>query len=116
MLSLHNSTFPSSLIAKIHDSIHLLSLEQRRQKQLLNIMFIQARKGRSREIINVNTRRQQKYVFKLESKMGGKYQKSPYFLGTRLWDNIDKESQELPCKFAFKKKIDSLYKKYSPLL
>ena len=103
-------------IAKIHDSIHLLSLEQRGQKQLLNIMFIQARKGRSREIINVNTRRQQKYVFKLESKMGGKYQKSPYFLGTRLWDNIDKESQELPCKFAFKKKIDSLYKKYSPLL
>ena len=42
------------------------------------------------------TRRQAKYVFKLETKMGGKYQKSPYVLGTRLWDSMDKESQDLP--------------------
>ena len=48
--------------------------------------------------------------------MGGKYQKSPYFLGTRLLDAMDKASQDLPCKFAFKKKVDSMYKKYSPLL
>ena len=48
--------------------------------------------------------------------MGRKYKKSPYFLGTRLWDNIDKERQELPCKFAFKKKIDAMYTKYNPLL
>ena len=48
--------------------------------------------------------------------MERKYQKSPYVLGTRLWDIMDKESQDLPCKFAFKKKVDSMYKKYSPLL
>ena len=88
-----------------------MSLEQRRQKQLLNIMFNQARKGIARNVTNVNTRRQAKYVFKRDTKMGRKYQKSPYFLGTRLWDNIDKETQELPCKFAFKKKIDLMYKK-----
>ena len=103
-------------IAKLHDTIGLLSLEQRRQKQVLNIMFIQALKGRSREITNVNTRRQAKYVFKLETKMGRKYQKSPFFLGTRLWDSIDKETQDLPCRYAFKRKIESLYKKYSPLI
>ena len=51
-------------VAKIHDSVNLLSLEQRRQKQLLNLMYIQARKGRSRAITNVNTRNQTKYVFK----------------------------------------------------
>ena len=103
-------------IAKIHDSIGLLSLEQRRQKQLLNIMFIQSKKGKSRDVTNVNTRRQAKYVFRVETKMGKKYQKSPYFLGTRLWDALEKTTQDLPCKYAFKKYIDSLYKRYNPLI
>ena len=103
-------------VAKLHDSIGLLSLEQRRQKQLLNIMFIQALKGKSREITNVNTRRQTKYVFKTETKMGRKYQKSLFSLGTRLWDVVDKDSQDLPCKYAFKRKVESLYKKYNPLI
>ena len=47
-------------ITNLHDTIGLLSLEQRKQNQLVNIMFIQALKGRSREITNVNTRRQTK--------------------------------------------------------
>ena len=83
----------------LHDSISLLSLEQRRQEQLLNIMFNHARNGIARNVTNVNTRRQ-----KLDTKMCRKYERSPYFLGTKLWDNIDKESQDLPCRFAFKKK------------
>ena len=33
-------------VKKLHDSIKLLSLEHRRQKQLLDIMFNQASKGR----------------------------------------------------------------------
>ena len=103
-------------IAKIHDSIGLLSLEQRRQKQLLNLMFIQSIKGKSRLVTNINTRSQTKYVFNVPAKMGSKYQKSPYFLGTRLWNNLDKTTQELPCKFAFKKHIEYLYKKYNPLI
>ena len=105
-------------IAKIHDSVHvsLLSLEQRRQKQLLNIMFIQASNGKARAITNINTRSQNKYVFKVPTKVGHKYQKSSYFLGKRLWESLDKTTQDLPCRYAFKKHIDSLYKKYNPLL
>ena len=103
-------------IPKIHDSISLLSLEQRRQKQLLIIMHGQALKGNSRVVTNVNTRRQVKYVFKTENKMGRKYQHSQFFLGTRLWDFLAKKKQDLPCRYAFKKKISTLYKKYNPLL
>ena len=103
-------------VAKIHDSVGLLSLEQRRQKQLLNIMFIQAKKGKSRAATNVNTRSQAKYVFKVETKMGKKYQKSSYFLGTRLWDMLDKTTQDLPCRFSFKKHVNCLYKRYNPLI
>ena len=104
------------LIAKLHDDIGFLSLEQHRQKQLLSIMFIQARKGQSRNVTNMNTRSQTKYVFKTPTKMGQKYQKSSHYLGTRLWDALDKTTQELPCKYAFKRHIDSIYKKYNPLI
>ena len=65
-------------IPKIHDSISLLSLEQRQQKQLMNIMHGQALKGNERVVTNVNTRRQVTYVFKTETKMGRKYQHSPF--------------------------------------
>ena len=55
-------------IPKIHDSVGLLILEQRRQKQLLCIMCIHAKKGKSRSLTNVNTRSQTKYVFKPKQK------------------------------------------------
>ena len=68
------------------------------------------------KLSNVNTRSQSKYVFKTDVKMGRKYKRSPYFLGTRLWDSLDKSTQDLPCKFMFKKKIETIYKKYNTLL
>ena len=72
--------------------------------------------GRYRKVANRNTRSQTKYVFKLPVKMCQKYQRSPYCLGTRLWDSLDKTTQDLPCKYSFKKHVDSLYKKYNPLI
>ena len=75
-------------------------------------MYSQAKKGRSRSITNVNTRSQTKYVFKTDVKIGKNYQKSPYFRGTRLWDGLNKETQDIPCKYMFKRKIESLYKSY----
>ena len=42
-------------VPKQHDSIGLLSLKQRSQHKLLNIMFIQANKGCSRKVTNINT-------------------------------------------------------------
>ena len=102
----------------LHNSVHLLSLEQRRQKQLLKIMFIhvQAQKGCSRVVTNVNTRSQTKYVFKTETKIDRKYEKSSYYLGTRLWSGLDKETQDSDSIFCFKRKIDKLYNKFNPLL
>ena len=103
-------------IPVIHNSIHLLSLEQRRQKQILKIMYIQSQKGRSRAVTNVNTRSQTKYVFKTDTKIGKKYEKSPYYLGTRLWNGLDKVTQDSDSIYTFNKKICRLYNKYNPLL
>ena len=71
-------------IPVLHNSIKLLSLEQRRQKQLLKIMYVQSQKNRARALTNVNTRSQTKYVFQTDVKIGKKYEKSPYYIGTRL--------------------------------
>ena len=56
-------------IPKIHNSVRLLSLEQRRQKQLLIVMIIHTKKGKSRSVTNINTRSQTKNVFKTETKI-----------------------------------------------
>ena len=79
-------------------------------------MFIQAKKGRSRVVTNVNTRSQTKYVFKTETKIGRKYEQSSYYLSTILWNGLDRETQESDSIFSFKRKIDSVYKKYNPLI
>ena len=92
-------------IPDIHNSIRLLSLEQRRQKQVLKIMYIQAQKGRSHAITNVNSRSQTKYVFKTVTKIGKKYEKSPYYLGTRLWNGLDQISQESESIYTLNKKL-----------
>ena len=58
-------------------------------------MFSHAKQGKSRVITNVNTRSQTKYVFKTEAMISKKNEKSSCYLGTRLWNGLDKETQEL---------------------
>ena len=45
-------------------------------------------------VTNVNTRSQTKYVFKTETKIGRKYEKSSYYLGTILWNGLDRETKD----------------------
>ena len=48
----------------LHNSVKLLSLEQRRQIHVLKLIYLQAQKGRTHAV----TRSQTKYVFKTETK------------------------------------------------
>ena len=50
-----------------------------------------------------NTRSQQKYVFKVDAKIGNKYERSPYYVGTRLWNKLSKDIQFAENVFVFKK-------------
>ena len=67
-------------------------------------------------VTNVNTRSQTKYVFKTETKIGRKYEKSSYYLGTILWNGLDRETKDSDSIFSFKRNIDKMYKKYNPLM
>ena len=56
-----------------------------------------------RKVTNRATRQQEKYVFKADTKIGKKYEKSPYYLGTKLWDKLPKETHFAENVHEFKK-------------
>ena len=66
------------LIDLLHKKAKLLSLEQRGQKQLLTLMYIYSKNDNIRY---VPARATAKFIFKIESKIGTKYEHSPYYMG-----------------------------------
>ena len=65
---------------ELHNEAKLLSLEQRREKQLLILMYKLAQKGLLRKIAVRATRQQEKYIFKTDTKIGKKYEKFPFYV------------------------------------
>ena len=100
-------------IVDLHTRAKLSSLEQRRIRQLLRLQFLLYKKDTDSLVTRANTRSQQKYVFKVDAKIGKKYKRSPYYIGTRLWDKLSKDCQESDNIFVFKNKISRLYKCYN---
>ena len=74
------------LLNVMHKNANLISLEQRRCKQILSLMYKLSKNPENRKIGNRNTRQQEKYIFKTDSKIGTKYSNSPYYKGTKMWD------------------------------
>ena len=97
---------------ELHKKAKLLSLEQRRKTQLYTLMYKLSLRGMYRKIKNINTRKQQKYVFKTETKIGRKYEKSAYFIGTQMWDKLSKDVQLSMDVYEFKKNIAKMYKTF----
>ena len=59
-----------------------------------------------------NTRNANKFVFKTETKIGSKYENSPFYKGTKLWNGLNQEIQYSDNKWIFKSHINKVYKKY----
>ena len=97
---------------ELHKDANLLSLEQRREIQLYNLTYKLSKKGIARKVTNINTRNQQKYVFKTNVRIRKEYEKSPYFIGTQLWDKLPKETKFVNDIFEFKKEIAKQYRMY----
>ena len=52
-----------------------------------------------------NTRRSKHIVFKTDSKEGTLYKRSPYYVGTKLWDTLAAATIELLDIFSLKKTL-----------
>ena len=64
---------------------------------------------------NLVTRSADKIVFKVPGKISPVYECSPYYIGTKLWNDLSKSTQESHDIFVFEKEIDRMYKVYIKL-
>ena len=97
-------------IPKLHKKAHLLSLKQRWEKQLLSLMYIYSTKENVRLVRDRVTRNIDKFVFKTETRIGTKYENSPFYRGTILWNSLSKELQFADDIHIFKTEIAKMYK------
>ena len=89
-------------IKTLHTKAKLLSLDQRRQKQLLSLMYIHKNSSDVARIHNRNTRGADRYHFYLERYNTVKYKNSPYYKGSELWDMLLLSTIESETLFNFK--------------
>ena len=97
-------------IENLHAKARLLSLEQRLAKQVLTIMYKLSQNEENRKVPSRVTRTINKYVFRVDTKIGTKYANSPYYKGTQLWDKLPETVQKSESLFIFKKELDKIFK------
>ena len=100
-------------IERLHGGMKLVSLEQRRHMQCLNLMYRLSKKEVYIKNIDVNTRGNVKTKLRLMTKCSSKYIGSPLYRGATLWD---KDIQVLPHAKYFSKVISKNYQEYKDLL
>ena len=101
----------------MHNRANLLSLEQRRQIQVLCLMFIHKyRDLNARRIHHRMTRAANIYSFVRERYNCTKYRTSPYYKGSLLWDALPLVSKRCQTLLEFKKSLRIVYKTYSDVM
>ena len=103
-------------ICDLHSRCNIISLEQRRRIQLLLLMPKKSKDVSLHKIFVRNTRGSNRIVFKTDHYEGTLYKRSPYFLGSKLWDALPIVDIDLPDIFSFKKRLKSKNVKYVDLL
>ena len=96
----------------MHNRAHLLSLEQRRQKQLLHLMFIHKQRHNDARVYERQTRAAGTYTFTRERYNCVRYKNSPYYKGALLWDNLPIHVRTCETLLDFKKRLNSIFKTY----
>ena len=89
----------------LHDPSKIISLEQRRRIQLLVLMYTKSKDVTMHKVFANDTRNSRRIVFKTDSKEGGLYKRSPYFIGTKLWNLLPNDVIDLPDIFTFETRL-----------
>ena len=85
------------------------------RKQLLWLMYILSRDKAFHRILMRVTRSAGKIVFKLPKKITPISEHSPFYVRSKVWDELSIAIQEFGDKFAFKKEIDRMNRVYVKL-
>ena len=89
--------------------------EQRMRVQLLWLMYMLSKDVSFLKVPNRITRRVDRIVFNVPNRILSVYERSPYYVGTKLWDDLPNHVQELDNVFAFKKEIRRRHRTYVKL-
>ena len=100
----------------MHSRCNIISLEQRRRAQLLLLMYKKSKDPGLHKVFPRNTRVSKRLVFKTDRYEGTLYNRSPYFVGAKLWYTLSLSYIELPDIFSFKKRLKTKNVKYVDLL
>ena len=103
-------------IEDIHSRCKIISLEQRRRNQLLLLMYKKSRDLSLHKVFQRNTRQSTRMAFKTANYQGTLYKRSPYFVGSKLWDSLPQHDIEVPDIFMFKARLKRMPKAYIDLL
>ena len=103
-------------IDRLHHEMGLISIEQRRNIQLLKLMFIRSKKLENVKIPVRLLRGNCKIKFRLMTKRTGKYLNSPLYRGSILWDQLDENIQKSCTILEFTKAICKTNRMYKDLL
>ena len=57
-----------------------------------------------------NTRQSNRIVFKTDNYEGPLYKRSPYFVGSKLWNQLPQESIDIPDLYTYKPRLKRLNK------
>ena len=86
------------------------------RKQLLWLMYLLSKDINLLRIPPCETRNASKSVFKLPTRITPKFERSPFYIGTKLGDELSINVQKANSGFEFKKEIEKRYRKYEDLL
>ena len=104
-------------VAGMHNRANLLSLDQRRQIQVLSLLFIY--KGRHLDVRRVYNRRTpaaNNFNFVRERYNCIKYKSSPYYKGSIIWDTLPPGVKNSLTLTAFKKGLKTIYSTYNEMM
>ena len=99
-------------IASMHKRSHLLSLEQRRTFQLLNLMYMHKNNPQNLRIAPRQTRGADRQQFNIERYNNLKYKNSPFYKGAELWNLLPLDIVTSESIYQFKKSLKNRYKTY----
>ena len=96
-------------VCHLHVQANLLTLEHRREKQLLGLMFDVSKKEEYIKRNLIQTRQADKVTLISEIIRCGIYAKSPYKVGCSLWHELDVNIQTIDQKSVYKSQLKDLY-------
>ena len=97
-------------VLDLHRQANILTLEQRREKQLLGIMYDVSKKLEFVRPQRAATRQADKIMLDFDIAQCGIYAHSPYVTGCYLWNKLDAITQKSENKHAYKARIKDLYR------